>query len=206
MGSGLRAPGSGLRAPGSWLSDVPGRRDLRVEFSGDVCIVGHASGFVVGLIGPSGSNLSADVASRLRPGRSPWGALHLCSALPVVAVDRSAHHLPALPSPWEALRLCSALPVVAAADKPSLNLSAADIGVVSDGCTLPRVGAVVESVGVSAIPAVGWLASMASSAARVALSSAAAPLAAIVAHAATLAARSAPASSCSLASAYPTMA
>jgi hypothetical protein len=71
-GSGLRAPGSGLRAPGSWLPGTPGRRDLRVEYSGDACIVGHASGFVVGLIGPSDSDLSADVASRLRPGRSPW--------------------------------------------------------------------------------------------------------------------------------------
>jgi hypothetical protein len=66
-GSGLRALGSGLLALGSWLPGAPGRRDLRVEFSGDVCIVGHASGFIVGLIGPSDSDLSADVASRLRP-------------------------------------------------------------------------------------------------------------------------------------------
>ena len=126
-------------------------------FSGDVSIVGHASGFITGLIGPSASNLSSDVVIRLCPGRSEHTtrseqqALRLCSALPVTTVDRSSHHLPALPSPWEALRLCSALPDVAAADKPSLNLSMADIGVVSDDCLLLRVGAVVASVGVSVI-------------------------------------------------------
>ena len=54
-------------------------------------------------------------------------------------------------SPWEALRLCYALPDVAADDRPSLNLSMADIGVVSDDCLLLRVGAVVASVGVSVI-------------------------------------------------------
>jgi hypothetical protein len=92
----------------------------------------------VGLISPSDSSLSTDVVIRLCPGRSEQTtlseqqALRLCSALPVAAVDRSSHHLPALPSPWEALRLCSALPDVAAVDKPSLNLSMADIGVVSD--------------------------------------------------------------------------
>jgi hypothetical protein len=126
-------------------------------FSGDVCIVGHASGFITGLVGPSDSNLSTDVVIRLCPGpseqttRSEQQALLLCSALPVTTVDRSSHHLPALPSPWEALRLCSALPDVAAADRPSLNLSMADIGVVSDGCLLLRVGDVVASVGVSVI-------------------------------------------------------
>ena len=66
----LRAPGSGLQAPGSWLPHAPGRRDLRVEFSGDVCIVGHASGFITGLVGPSDSNLSTDVVIRLCPGPS----------------------------------------------------------------------------------------------------------------------------------------
>ena len=97
-------------------------------------------------------------------------------------------------SPWEALRLCSALPDVAAADRPSLNLSMADIG------------AVVGSVGGSVITAAAWLASMASSAARVALWSATAPLAAIFAQAAALAALSVPASACWLASSYPAMA
>ena len=47
-------------------SSAPGRRDLRVDCSGDACIVGHASGFAVGLSGPSDSDRSANVASRLR--------------------------------------------------------------------------------------------------------------------------------------------
>ena len=101
-------------------------------FSGDVCIVGHASGFITGLVGPSDSNLSTDVVIRLCPG-------------PSEQITRSEQ---------QALRLCSALPDVAAADRPSLNLSMADIGVVSDGCLLLRVGAVVASVGVSVITVV----------------------------------------------------
>ena len=48
-------------------SSPPGRRDLRVDCSGDACIVGHASGFAVGLSGPSDSDRSDDVAIRLRP-------------------------------------------------------------------------------------------------------------------------------------------
>ena len=184
-------------------SSAPGRRDLRVDCSGDACIVGHASGFAVGLSGPSDSDRSDDVAIRLRPPsprrplpllelglgldldrvlllllevlclgllssrrslapckpllpgcssrlcskRSPWGALRLCSALPLDDVDKSSQNLPALRSPWEALRLCSALPVVAAVSKSSMNLLTADIGVVSVECTLPSDGIVAKSVG-----------------------------------------------------------
>jgi hypothetical protein len=138
-GNGRRAPGSWPRAPGSWLPSAPGRRDLRVDCSGDACIVGHASGFAVGLSGPSDSDRSADVASRLRL-PSPRRPLPLLELGLDLGLDRVLPLLlevlclglfssrrslspckPLLPgcssplclrrSPWGALRLCSALPI-----------------------------------------------------------------------------------------------
>ena len=60
-------------------SSSPGRRDLRVDCSGDACTVGHASGFAEGLSGPSNSSPSADAANRLRlpPPRRPLPLLDL---------------------------------------------------------------------------------------------------------------------------------
>jgi hypothetical protein len=153
-------------------SSAPGRRDRRVDCSGDACIVGHAPGFAAGLSGPSNSGLTAGVADRRRlpPPRRPLPLLDpdldldpdcvlplllevLCLAL--LSSRRSkglykpllpgrSSHLCLRRSPRETLRLCSALPVDAV-DKSAQNLPMDDIGAVSVACTLLPVGAGAKS-------------------------------------------------------------